>query len=290
MYSLLGVSRPFDPSDRYTTSWLLSPAIFACLRLFLSIYAFTTIFFIFGWNGSHQRAEKSGQSFSYFTNLTYWGLAFYFLFSALHTFSYARAGRSWLQSWHQPLQAAHTIFYSSIVTFPFLVTIVFWAVLYKGPWYSIDFYAWSNVQSSKIQSIPLPHNNTNSISNKQISQHALNSLFALLEILLPRTNPPPPLHLPFLLLILALYLSLAYLTHATQGFYTYDFLNPAKGNGRVAGYVFGILVATCVIFAIVWSLIWSRKRLTESVWQRNGKFSERGRRREGDIEMREEGR
>lgn len=149
-YDLLGVPQPFDPSDRYTTSWLLPPAIFACLRLFLSIYAFTTIFFIFGWNGSHNRAQKSTQSFSYFTNLTYWGLAFYFLFSALHTFSYARAGRSWLQSWHRPFQAAHAIFYSSIITYPFLVTIVFWAVLYSGPWYSVNFYAWSNVR-------PFPH-------------------------------------------------------------------------------------------------------------------------------------
>lgn len=145
IYNLLGVSQPFDPSHRYTTSWLLPPSILAGLRLLFSIYAFVTIFFIFGWNGSHDKAKYSLQSFSYFTNLTYWGLAFYFLFSALHTLSYARTGTSWLQNWPQPLQAAHAIFYSTIVTFPILVTIVFWAVLYSGLWFPVVFNAWTNV-------------------------------------------------------------------------------------------------------------------------------------------------
>lgn len=158
-YTLLGVSRPFDPFNSYTTSWLLSPTVLALLRLLLSLYAFTTIFFIFGWNGSHGRGQKSQQSFSYFTNLTYWGLAFYFLFSGLHTFSYARTGRSWLQSWPRPFQAAHAVFYSSIVTFPFLVTVVFWAVLYSGSWFPDVFYAWSNVHTSPHSSSRLSTNN-----------------------------------------------------------------------------------------------------------------------------------
>lgn len=85
---------------------------------------------------------------------------------------------------------------------------------------------------------------------------------ALLEIILPTTNPPPFLHLPFLILILALYLCLAYITHAAQGWYTYAFLNPANGAGHVAGYVFGILAATIVIFFLVWVVIWLRRKVT----------------------------
>ena len=34
--------------------------------------------------------------------------------------------------------------------------------------------------------------------------------------------PPPPFHLLLLIILLALYLGLAYLTKATQGFYTYS--------------------------------------------------------------------
>lgn len=146
-YSRLGVLRPFDPSERYTTSWLFPPLLLAFSRLLLSIYAFFTIFFIFGWNGSHSHARSSRRSFSYFTNLTYWGLAFYFLVSSLHTFQYARTGKSWLRSWPRPLQAAHTIFYSTVVTFPFLVTIVYWALLYSGRWFPVAFNAWSNVKA-----------------------------------------------------------------------------------------------------------------------------------------------
>ena len=145
IYTLLGASKPFDLTDRYTTSWLLPPHTFAALRLLLSLYAFVTIFFIFGWEDSHSAAIVSRQSFSYFTDLTYWGLAFYFLAAGLHTASGARNGISCLQKWSPSLQAAHAVFYTTVVTFPFLVTIVFWAVLYSPPWFPLVFDAWSNV-------------------------------------------------------------------------------------------------------------------------------------------------
>ena len=41
----------------------------------------------------------------------------------------------------------------------------------------------------------------------------------------------------------------------------YNFLNPSKGQGRVAAYVFGILAAVIVIFGVVWSLIWLRDKV-----------------------------
>lgn len=87
-------------------------------------------------------------------------------------------------------------------------------------------------------------------------------MIALLEIILPATDPPPFLHLVFIILILALYLGLAYITYATQHFYTYAFLDPANGKGRLVGYVFGILVASIIVFFIVWGLIWIRRKLT----------------------------
>ena len=146
IYAHIGVEKPFDPIYRYTTSWLIPPLILAILRLIFSIYAFTTIFTIFGWGGTHNLAINAGHSFSYFTNLTYWGLAFYFLVSGLHTFSYALTGKVWLQSWPRPLQAAHAIYYTTVVNFPILVTIVFWAILYRNPWFPVVFNAWSNVR------------------------------------------------------------------------------------------------------------------------------------------------
>lgn len=105
--------------------------------------------------------------------------------------------------------------------------------------------------------------------HSQISQHTLNSVCALIEIFLMRTSPPPPLHILFLVILLALYLALAYLCHATEGFYVYSFLGPSTGNGHVAGYCIGILVAACVIFGIVWFVIWLRNKATKNL----GKFA-----------------
>lgn len=106
----------------------------------------------------------------------------------------------------------------------------------------------------------------------QTSQHALNTVFAAFEILLTKTSPPPPAHLAFLVILLALYLALAYLTRVTAGFYPYSFLDPNKGSGKLAGYILGILAAACVIFGIVWGIIWIRRWLTESKLGIHGKF------------------
>ena len=65
----------------------------------------------------------------------------------------------------------------------------------------------------------------------------------------------PFLHLGFLILFMAGYIGVAYITKATKGFYTYDFLDPNKGgSGRVAAYAFGIAAGTIVLFVVVWAV------------------------------------
>lgn len=109
-----------------------------------------------------------------------------------------------------------------------------------------------------------------------------------MEITIPRTFPPPWIHLPILIILLALYLALAYLTHATEGFYPYDFLDPNKGKGKLVGYVFGILAAIIVIFVVVYLIIWIRLRLTEKTLGKQGKFAKSIRRpRDEEEEMAE---
>lgn len=46
------------------------------------------------------------------------------------------------------MQALHAVYYTTVVTFPILVTIVFWGVLYESPWFPVRFDAWSNVRFS----------------------------------------------------------------------------------------------------------------------------------------------
>ena len=144
MYDRLGVTTPFDQDNRFTTSFFLPNLVFALLRLLISLFAFTSIFFIFGWDSTHGQNLEARRWFAYFTNLNFIGLAFYFLFAGLHSLSFSLRGRSWLNGWPRILQAAHSILYSTAVVYPPLVTIVFWAVLYES-WFKTTEKAWSNV-------------------------------------------------------------------------------------------------------------------------------------------------
>ena len=133
-------------THQFETSWLLPPAILAGLRGLIATYIFTTIFFFWGWDGTHGDTAAIGQSFSFFTWLTYWGIGFYMLFAAIHTACYARTGRSvLLDRWPRAFSVLHSLLYSSITTYPFLVTIVFWAILFRPPWYKVTFTGWQNV-------------------------------------------------------------------------------------------------------------------------------------------------
>ncbi|KAF8540375.1 hypothetical protein BDD12DRAFT_917070 [Trichophaea hybrida] len=233
IYTLFNVPTPFDPYNRFQTSYILPPSILFFIRALIGIYIFTALIYKL----SHDDTINREQSFSYFTNLTYWGLGFYFITSAFHTGVYAKKGVAPLGTWKKPLQLAHTVYYTTVINFPLLVTIVYWSILAPAekPFLS-PYLAWSN-----------------------ISYHALNSSFAGFEIFLTCTERPAWIHLAVLLVILALYLGLAYVTKATEGFYTYSFLDPSKGKGRLVGYVFGIFFGACIIFVIVWLMVWGRE-------------------------------
>jgi hypothetical protein len=58
------------------------------------------------------------------------------------------------------------------------------------------------------------------------------------------------------------YLGVAYITHATQGFYTYKFLDPKKEKGFLAAYIAGIPVGECLIFTGVRFICLFRQKLT----------------------------
>ncbi|WYZ44314.1 hypothetical protein EsH8_VII_000750 [Colletotrichum jinshuiense] len=247
----------WDPSHRFETSWLLSPYLLAIFRGLISLYIFVTRLFIIGWTCS--RAEYGGceavrDSFSYFTVLTYWGLAFYFLISAIHTFTYARSGTPLLDRFPRPLQALHAFYYTTVITYPFIVTIVYWAIIKTGPWYPEQFNAWSN-----------------------ISQHGLNSVFALFEIVIPRTSAAQLewVHMLWVIIVLALYLALAYVTYYTKNFYPYSFLDiKANGSGKVAAYIIGIAIAGIIFYLIAKGLIWLREWVTEKKLGMDGKFAQ----------------
>lgn len=115
-----GSKEPFD-AVRFASSWLFSPTVLCILRAAFSVYIFGCIIAFLVLSGQESPSE-TGYFFSYFTNLTFFGLAFYFAFAALHSGSYARTGTPMLARWPKFLQVLQSIFYSTITVFPFLVT------------------------------------------------------------------------------------------------------------------------------------------------------------------------
>ncbi|EAU87190.1 hypothetical protein CC1G_10469 [Coprinopsis cinerea okayama7 len=258
-YALLGIppkhkldeksdwaSRTFDPEHKYVTSPIFrNPFIFGGLRIIVALYILiTTIIFL-----EEYVSQGNGDSYlSYFTNLTYIGLCAYFFASGVQTICYALrwrrngagAGYPLQQSWPRFLQALHVILYSTVITFPFIVTIVYWALL-GGP------HVWETTWSSW----------------NAVSVHILNAFFAACELVFTNSPPVPWITLPVTILLLGSYLGVAYITYETQGFYTYSFLDPSEdGSGKLLpAYVIGIAVGQCILFTVVHFIAVLRQKL-----------------------------
>ncbi|TFK39333.1 hypothetical protein BDQ12DRAFT_629891 [Crucibulum laeve] len=229
----------FDSERKLVSSYLLSPSVLAGIQLLLGLYAFATSLAVLVWDSS--RGNGDGY-FSFFTHLSYIGLCAYFFAAGVQTFVYSvRGGHAAeypLQRWPRVLQYLHVLLFSTIATFPFVVTIVFWALLSSPNTFSSPYSTWSN-----------------------ISQHALNAVFALLEIVFTNVGPLPWIDLPATIVLLGCYLGVAYITFQTQGFYPYSFLNPKQQGSLLAAYIIGIAVGQCMVFVIVRYLIILRERL-----------------------------
>lgn len=102
-----------------------------------------------------------------------------------------------------------------------------------------------------------------------ITMHSLNSVFALFEILVTSTEPFPLTHLPILLLIMSLYLPVAYIERYTEEIYIYLWLDPNNGIAKlllhIVGYaalITGYFFAVRYILILKHRLIINRRRRT----------------------------
>ncbi|KAG8861072.1 hypothetical protein FRC20_011527 [Serendipita sp. 405] len=245
-HSWFGLHRPFDPGYRLVTSGLISPFALFLIRLLLAVWSVAASLAHIIYSQSVVKEYPFKQYFVYFTRLTYIGLTAYFCAAAFHSGFFVLSLRQlkkhevsrapWfpLQKWGKFLQFLHLTLFSSIITYPFIVTIVYWAFLADSETWSTPFKSWSN-----------------------ISFHALNSVLVLVELIFGRVR----LYLGYwitCIILLALYLGMAYLVHSTQGIWVYGFLDPHKKNAKVAAYIVGIPVAETVVFIVIWGLIHMR--------------------------------
>ncbi|GLB38071.1 hypothetical protein LshimejAT787_0411220 [Lyophyllum shimeji] len=221
LYPQLGVTTPFDPAHKHVTSPFLSAPVLAGVRLLIAFYTLVTLLVTLIWEGV--RDDAAGSFFSYFTHLSYIGLCAYFFASGVQTFAFARSLRAAggavdatsypLQRWPRFLQFLHVLLQGTITVFPIIVTVVFWVLLASPTIFDRIETAWSN-----------------------ISVHAINTAFALFEVLL--TNIPLP-----------------------RGFYVYTFLDPKKQGAVLAAYIFGIAAGYIIVFLLVRLLVVLRVRL-----------------------------
>jgi hypothetical protein len=166
---------------------------------------------------------------------------------------YAFQQRTWLHSWPKYLQLLHSMYYSTVTSFPFLVTIVFWGTMNSG-WPAGRFEQWIN-----------------------ISVHGLNSVFAATEVVLSATKPQPWHHLSVVLGVLSIYLGLAYLTRYTQEFYVYEWMNPAHGNASIILHVLGYAGGMVALFVLARYAIIARNMLAQRLHgQEEIEYGEKG--------------
>ncbi|KAF5346888.1 hypothetical protein D9756_010598 [Leucocoprinus leucothites] len=252
----------FDPEARYVTSYLCSPAVLGFIRLLLGLYSLVTNLVVLIWTGVH--SGLAGTYFSYFTHLSYIGVTAWLWASGVQSVMFANAIKSSgddarypLQSWPRPLQYLHEFLFSTIATFPIIVTIVYWVLLATSDSFSDTFTAWSN-----------------------ISQHVMNTLFVLFELIFTNLLPLTWIQLPATIVLLGLYLGVAYVTQSTQGFYrefpssypgylishqhlpspirttvaislAYAFLDPQEQGPLLAGYILGIAAGQIIVLILV---------------------------------------
>ncbi|KAI0073957.1 hypothetical protein K474DRAFT_1602419 [Panus rudis PR-1116 ss-1] len=239
LFPLLGLNTPFDQDNRFVSSPVFPPPVLAALRLIVAFYALFVVLFAIIWESV--RLHDVDSFFSFFTELSYIGLLAYFWASGVQTLVYALRGRRSypLQQWPQFLQFLHSLLYSTITTYPIVVTIAFWTLLSSADTFATTFNSWHNV-----------------------SVHAMNSGLALFEIIFTNVGPLPWIHLLFCEIFLACYLGVAYITRATQGIYPYDFLNPHLQHAKLAAYIVGIGVGEAIVFTLVRYAIVLRVHLT----------------------------
>ena len=80
------------------------------------------------------------------------------------------------------------------------------------------------------------------------------------------------------------YACIADITHATEGFYTYGFLDPTKHKpGALAGILIGMGALAIAMFILSWCLIWLRLWVTEVRMGLPGKFSSHDAARAGTV-------
>src|SRR5579862_2973070 len=133
----------------------------------------------------------------------------------------------------------HSLFYSTIITYPFIVTAVYWSLISTPPHtkaLGTLMSRWSN-----------------------ISFHCLNAVFAFFEVVFSAVLPQTWTHSLVILLILGLYLAMAYIIRAASRFYVYEFMDTKSMGALTGAYIAGIGAMGVIAFFVVQGAVWIKQ-------------------------------
>lgn len=216
---------------RVVTSRLLNTGQLFVIRFVL--FCYSLVVWICSIAHDSQHGAMRGH-FSYFTYLCYTGMVAYLGASSFHTLQLYRHGSTYSFS-NMPyiLQLLHWLLYESAILFAIVVSTVFWSLIYNPQAYSSDrTHLWITV-----------------------SVHATNSVCALLDLVLGSMVFALHWSHPLILcIIIALYLALAYVNEAINGWFTYDFIDYKKHKGMVAPVVIAILAGLILVYYILYGI------------------------------------
>ncbi|ORX69522.1 hypothetical protein DL89DRAFT_267719 [Linderina pennispora] len=206
------------------------------LWFLLAVRALMFSYALFVWVFSLVRDARAGTGnvhFAYFTNLCYTGLVAYLAASLYHTVRAIRqrSTASFSDMW-PVFQLMHWLLYGSVAVFSVIVTGVYWSMLY-----------------------PSAHNMSGRDTWINASVHAMNTGFFVVEAVVGGMVLTSHWSHPCVLVAVGfMYVMLAYVNEAVNGFFTYDFLNYKEKKGVEAAYIFGLLAALFIIYYVVWAL------------------------------------
>jgi len=239
-------SVPFD-RNRTVTSPYVRPLFLGLIRLLFGLYMLASFIIQFIALASQKHRFLRKQAWKMLGDImihSFLGMTAYFLVSAYHTLSYAAKKRNPLASWARPLQLAHLILQTTVLTFPVFCTViyVYWALPAKPGWHTRTRGQWST-----------------------ITFYMLNSFFSYAELLLSATRPRPWSHLILVIALLGMYLAFhTILVTATEGrvwIYTVLKFKLVINKGWIsAGRVGGLCVLACASFSLMQLLIWFKCR------------------------------
>lgn len=243
-YKFFGVD---EGTLRTVESPYLRPRYLCLIRYVLAIYCWISFFVYFGFLATQKSKFLRKQAWKLLGDImfhSYLGMALYFTFAAYHTHIYVLRKRNPLSRWPRPLQLAHLILQSTVLTFPLFCTIiyVYWTLPALPGWYTRPLSKWST-----------------------ITFYMLNTVFSYIELGLSAARPRPWSHLIVVVVILGCYLAFhSILVTATGGkvwIYTVLKYSLSINKGWISAVrAIGLCVLGIVSFCLMQLLLWVKCR------------------------------